>query len=162
MSQSAQQLRFCTSRDGTRIAHATCGAGPPLVWTAGWSHNLELDWDSPVWRPWLSLLTRRHTLVRYDMRGCGLSDREGVEFSFERLVEDFEAVLEATSLEQFVLFGWRPVRRRVCHQAGEPSCPLAGYVRNSWRAAPRLGNGGGASPAQGNRARLAQRHPGIR
>jgi pimeloyl-ACP methyl ester carboxylesterase len=105
MSQPAQQIRFCTSRDGTRIAYATCGAGPPLVWAAGWVHHLELDWDSAVWRPWLSLLTRRHTLVRYDMRGCGLSDREGVEFSFEKLIEDFEAVIEATGLDRFALYG---------------------------------------------------------
>jgi pimeloyl-ACP methyl ester carboxylesterase/DNA-binding CsgD family transcriptional regulator len=105
MSQPAQQIRFCTSRDGTRIAYATSGAGPPLVWAANWVHHLKLDWDSPVWRPWISLLTRRHTLVRYDWRGCGLSDREGVEFSFEKLVEDFEAVIEAAGLEQFVLVG---------------------------------------------------------
>lgn len=105
MPQPAQQIRFCTSRDGTRIAYATCGAGPPLVWAANWVHHLKLDWDGPVWRPWLSMLTRRHTLVRYDMRGCGLSDREGVEFSFEKLVEDFEAVIEAAGLERFVLFG---------------------------------------------------------
>jgi pimeloyl-ACP methyl ester carboxylesterase len=81
MPQAAQQIRFCTSRDGTRIAYATRGAGPPLVWAANWVHHLELDEDSPVWRPWLTLLTRRHTLVRYDLRGCGLSDRERVEFS---------------------------------------------------------------------------------
>jgi len=105
MSQPAQQIRFCTSRDGTRIAYATCGAGPPLVWAAGWVHHLELDWDSPVRRPWLSLLTRRHTLIRYDWRGCGLSDREGVEFCFKKFVEDLEAVIDAAGLEQFILFG---------------------------------------------------------
>ena len=105
MSQPAQQIRFCTSRDGTRIAYATCGAGPPLVWAASWFHHLKLDWDSPVWRPWISLLARRHTLVRYDWRGSGLSDREGVEFSFEKVVEDLDAVIEAAGLEQFVLFG---------------------------------------------------------
>jgi pimeloyl-ACP methyl ester carboxylesterase/DNA-binding CsgD family transcriptional regulator len=105
MSQPAQRIRFCTSRDGTRIAYATCGAGPPLVWAANLFHHLELDWDSLVWRPWLALLTRRHTLVRYDMRGCGLSDREGVEFSFEKFVEDLESVIDAAGLDQFVLFG---------------------------------------------------------
>ncbi|HZM27538.1 MAG TPA: hypothetical protein VFB89_09285, partial [Gemmatimonadales bacterium] len=71
MSQPAQQIRFCKSRDGTRIAYAAGGAGPPLVWAASWFHHLELDWTSPIWRPWISLLTRRHTLVRYDWRGCG-------------------------------------------------------------------------------------------
>jgi pimeloyl-ACP methyl ester carboxylesterase/DNA-binding CsgD family transcriptional regulator len=105
MSLPAQQIRFCTSRDGVRIAYATCGEGPPLIFAAHWIHHLTFDWDSPVWRPWLSMLSRRHTLIRYDLRGCGLSDREGVEFSFEKLVEDFEAVIEAAGVERFVLFG---------------------------------------------------------
>jgi len=105
MSQPSQQIRFCTSRDGTRIAYAICGAGPPLVWAAAWIHHLKLDWDCPVWRPWLDMLARRHSLVRYDWRGAGLSDREQVEFSFEKLVDDFEAVIEAAGLGQFALFG---------------------------------------------------------
>jgi len=105
MPHPVEQIRFCTSRDGVRIAYATCGTGPPLVWVAHWVHHLELDWDSPVWRPWLSLLTRRHTLVRYDLRGCGLSDREGVEFPFERLVEDLEVVIDAAGLTRFAFFG---------------------------------------------------------
>ena len=105
MPPPAQQIRFCKSRDGTRIAYATCGAGPPLVWAARWVHHLKFDWDNPVWRPWLTMLTRRHTLTRYDMRGCGLSDREGVEFSFEKYVDDLEAVIEAAGVGRFALFG---------------------------------------------------------
>ena len=68
-------------------------------------HHLELDQVSPVWRPWLSVLSQRHTLVRYDIRGCGLSDRDGVQFSFEKFVEDLSAVIESAGLGQFVLFG---------------------------------------------------------
>jgi pimeloyl-ACP methyl ester carboxylesterase/DNA-binding CsgD family transcriptional regulator len=103
MSQPLQQIRFCRSRDGTRIAYAACGAGPPLLWLSHWVHHLDLDWECPVWRPWLSLLTRRHTLIRYDYRGCGLSDRQGVELSIDRHIEDVEAVVEAAGLESFVL-----------------------------------------------------------
>jgi pimeloyl-ACP methyl ester carboxylesterase/DNA-binding CsgD family transcriptional regulator len=105
MFQPPQQIRFCTSRDGTRIAYATCGAGPPLIWVAHWVHHLKIDWDSPIWRHWLSMLTRRHTVVRFDLRGCGLSDREAVEFSFEKLIEDVEAVIEAAALERFAFVG---------------------------------------------------------
>ena len=105
MHSPREQIRFCTSADGTRIAYATSGAGPALVWVAPFSHSLKLDWDSIIWRPWLSLLTRRHSLVRYDWRGCGLSDRDGVEFSFEKHLEDLESVVEAVGLKQFVLFG---------------------------------------------------------
>jgi pimeloyl-ACP methyl ester carboxylesterase/DNA-binding CsgD family transcriptional regulator len=103
MSQPLQQIRFCKSRDGTRIAYASCGAGPPLLWLSHWVRQLDLDWECPVWRPWLSLLTRRHTLIRHDYRGCGLSDRQGVELSVERHVEDVEAVVAAAGLESFVL-----------------------------------------------------------
>ncbi len=99
------QIRFCTSRDGTRIAYATCGQGPPLVWVASWMHHLKLDWDSPIWAPWLTLLTRRHTLVRYDWRGCGLSDHDTIEFSFERYIEDLEAVVQASRINNFALVG---------------------------------------------------------
>jgi pimeloyl-ACP methyl ester carboxylesterase/DNA-binding CsgD family transcriptional regulator len=105
MSQSRQRIRFCTSVDGTRIAYATCGSGPPLVWVQPWNHHLEFDWDSPVWTPWLSLLTRHHTLVRYDWRGCGLSDRERVRFSFDKYAEDLDAVIAAAGLDRFALFG---------------------------------------------------------
>lgn len=105
MTHAAEQIRFCTSRDGTRIAYAVCGSGPPLVWLGQFVRHLELDWDSPVWRHWLLLLTRRHTLVRYDFRGCGLSDRDGVEFSHRRHVEDLEAVMDAAGLKRSILFG---------------------------------------------------------
>ena len=104
MSQPVQHIRFCTSRDGTRIAYATSGSGPPLVWLGHWVRHLNLDWESPIWRPWLSLLARRHTLIRYDYRGCGLSDRQGVEFSLGKHVEDLEAVVQAARLDSFTLF----------------------------------------------------------
>jgi len=100
-----QKIRFCTSRDGTRIAYAMSGSGPPLMWAQHWVHHLEFDDGNPIWRPWLDLLTRRHTLIRYDWRGCGLSDRNRIEFSFENYVADLEAVVDAAGLERFVLFG---------------------------------------------------------
>ena len=98
-----QQIRFCASRDGTRIAYGMCGDGPPLVWVAHFVHHLNFDWESPVWRPWISALAKRHTLIRYDFRGTGLSDRTGVEFTFEKLVEDFEAVVCASGVRNFSL-----------------------------------------------------------
>ena len=70
-----QQVRFCTAADGVRLAFAVHGSGPPIVRVATWLTNLERDWDSPVWRHWLEGLGARHTLIRYDERGCGLSDR---------------------------------------------------------------------------------------
>jgi pimeloyl-ACP methyl ester carboxylesterase len=105
MRHSHQQFRFCRSRDGTRIAYATCGTGPPLVWVQHWAHHLEFDWDSPIWRPWLSLLVRRATVIRFDWRGCGLSDREPGQFSFDSYVDDLTAVIDAAGVERAALFG---------------------------------------------------------
>ena len=88
-----------------RIAYSTCGAGPLLIRTPQLVSHLQYDWDSVVWRHWLSLFASRHTLVSYDLRGCGLSDREGVEFSFEKYIEDLEAVADAVGVKKFALFG---------------------------------------------------------
>jgi pimeloyl-ACP methyl ester carboxylesterase/DNA-binding CsgD family transcriptional regulator len=105
MSARSQHVRFCTSRDGTRIAFATAGAGPPLVRVAHWLSHLNHETQCPLWGPWLSLLSRRHTLIRYDGRGCGLSDRNVDDFSLDRCVEDLEAVIESCKVGRFVLVG---------------------------------------------------------
>jgi pimeloyl-ACP methyl ester carboxylesterase/DNA-binding CsgD family transcriptional regulator len=105
MATASQHVRFCASRDSTRIAFATGGAGPPLVRAAHWLSHLEYEWNCPLWGPWLNLLTRRHTVIRYDGRGCGLSDREAADFSLDRCVEDLEAVVDSCKLARFVLFG---------------------------------------------------------
>jgi pimeloyl-ACP methyl ester carboxylesterase/DNA-binding winged helix-turn-helix (wHTH) protein len=101
----AQEIRFCTAGDGTRLAYATSGAGPPLVKAANWLSHLDYDWESPVWRHWLAELSRRFSLVRYDERGCGLSDWNIGRFSFDDWVDDLEAVVDATGLDRFSLLG---------------------------------------------------------
>jgi pimeloyl-ACP methyl ester carboxylesterase/DNA-binding CsgD family transcriptional regulator len=103
MSHPAEQIRFCTSRDGARIAYSVGGKGPPLIWIQHWVHHLKFDQDHPVWGPWVATLTGRNTVVRYDCRGCGLSDRERIEFSFGTLTDDFEAVVAAAGLDRFAI-----------------------------------------------------------
>lgn len=100
-----QHVRFCTSFDGVRLASASLGSGPPLVKAPNWLSHLEHDWRSPIWRHWLEGLSRRHTFVRYDTRGCGLSDRNPAEISFESWVRDLEAVVDSLKLERFPLLG---------------------------------------------------------
>lgn len=100
-----QEVRFVTSRDGTRIGWARFGQGPPLVRVATWLTNLETDWSSPIWRPWLTGLGEHFTVVRYDDRGSGLSDRHPADISFERWVEDLEAVVSGAGLSHFLLLG---------------------------------------------------------
>ena len=100
-----QSLRFCTSVDGTRIAIASIGSGPPLVRAAHWLSHVEHDLASPVWGPWLAELAKHHTYLRYDQRGCGLSDTSIDDFSLEAGVADLEAVVAATGLRRFPLIG---------------------------------------------------------
>lgn len=100
-----QEVRFTTAADGTRIAYATAGEGPPLVNVGTLLTHLEFDWASPIWRPWWGELSKDHTLVRYDMRGCGLSDWDVEDLSHEARVTDLEAVVDALDLQEFSLLG---------------------------------------------------------
>lgn len=93
-----QDILFCRTSSGLTLAWARSGEGPPLVKAANWLSHLEHDWTSPVWRPLLERLGRHHTVVRYDERGCGLSDRDVDDLSFEAWVEDLEAVVEAAKV----------------------------------------------------------------
>jgi pimeloyl-ACP methyl ester carboxylesterase/DNA-binding winged helix-turn-helix (wHTH) protein len=104
-AQLEQRIGFCTASDRVRIAYATSGTGPPLVKPANWLTHVEFDWESPVWRHWLHELSRDHTLIRYDERGSGLSDRDVDDLSFDAWVRDLETVVDALNLERFPLFG---------------------------------------------------------
>jgi pimeloyl-ACP methyl ester carboxylesterase/DNA-binding CsgD family transcriptional regulator len=98
--------RFCSAPDGVRLAYAVDGAGPPLVKAGNWMTHLDYERHSPVWRHWVSELSRGRTLVRYDVRGCGLSDREfdGMP-TLDSYVDDLASVVDAAGLERFALLG---------------------------------------------------------
>jgi pimeloyl-ACP methyl ester carboxylesterase/DNA-binding winged helix-turn-helix (wHTH) protein len=100
-----QQISFCRALDGVRLAYATVGDGPPLVRAANWMTHLAYDIESPVWRHWVSDLSMDHTFIRYDERGCGLSDWNAGEFGFDDWVNDLESVVDALGLQRFPLLG---------------------------------------------------------
>lgn len=100
-----QHIAFCRAADGIRLAYAVSGEGPPLVRAANWMTHLGYDIESPVWRHWVRDLSRDHTLIRYDERGCGISDWEVGDFTFDAWVADLESVVEALGLERFPLMG---------------------------------------------------------
>lgn len=100
-----QQIRFCTAPDGVRLAYATHGRGPAIVKVANWVTHVESDWESPLWRHWWQELGRDHHVVRYDIRGCGLSDRDPERLSLDAFVEDLETVVAAARLGRFTLLG---------------------------------------------------------
>src|SRR5687768_16889349 len=105
MIHTQQRIGFCTAPDGVRIAYATVGEGPPLVKAANFLSHLQFDWLSPVWRHWLLGLSSYHQFVRYDERGCGLSDWDVDGFSVDAWVRVLETVVDALGLERFPLLG---------------------------------------------------------
>lgn len=105
MVGQSQSIRFCTSEDQTRIAFATTGQGPAIVRASHFLTNLDFDLNSPVWGPWITELSRSNTLLRYDGRGCGLSDAAPAPPSLDVWVSDLEAVVDAAGLERFALLG---------------------------------------------------------
>lgn len=98
-----QDIHYCRSSDSTRIAYAIAGAGTPLLKVANWLSHLELDWTSPVRGYLLRGLAERYRLVRYDLRGTGLSQREVAEITPELWVDDLAAVADAAGLERFAI-----------------------------------------------------------
>jgi pimeloyl-ACP methyl ester carboxylesterase/DNA-binding winged helix-turn-helix (wHTH) protein len=100
-----QHIAFCRAADGVRLAYAVAGEGPPLVRAANWMTHLGYDIESPVWRHWVRDLADGRNFIRYDERGCGLSDWEAGEFTFDDWVTDLESVVEALGLERFPLLG---------------------------------------------------------
>ena len=102
-----QQIRFCTTSDGVRIAYATVGQGPPIVRVLGWFTHLEFEWERPDWQRWFTwgLLAQSQLYVRYDGRGMGLSDRQVDDLSPEAQVRDLEAVVDALNLDRVALYG---------------------------------------------------------
>jgi pimeloyl-ACP methyl ester carboxylesterase/DNA-binding CsgD family transcriptional regulator len=100
-----QRIAFARSKDKTTIAYALSGEGPPLVRAGTWLTHVHHDWESPIWAHWLRFMSERHTLVRYDPRGCGLSQTDVGDITFDDWVADLEAVVDRLELESFPLFG---------------------------------------------------------
>ena len=81
------------------------GAGPVILRAAHWLSHVTYDLDSPVWRPWVEALSRRHRYVRYDPRGCGLSERHCADLSLAAWHQDLEAVAGTIREDRFALLG---------------------------------------------------------
>lgn len=100
-----QQIQFCVASDGTQIAYAKVGKGPTLFKAPNWLNHLDYEWRSAIWGPFLSRLAKNNTLVRFDQRGGGLSDWDVPDITEEAMVTDMNAVVGATGINNFALFG---------------------------------------------------------
>jgi pimeloyl-ACP methyl ester carboxylesterase/DNA-binding CsgD family transcriptional regulator len=105
-NEPRQRIRYLRTPDGVQIAWAEAGTGPLLVKAANWLTHLEFEWESPVWSHWIRFFSRHFRFVRYDERGCGMTDWDVAELSMERWGDDLEAVVEAAApSEPFALLG---------------------------------------------------------
>jgi pimeloyl-ACP methyl ester carboxylesterase/DNA-binding CsgD family transcriptional regulator len=95
MPRPQQRIRFLRTSDGVKLAWGESGSGPVLAKAANWLTHLEYEWESPVWRHWLRFFTQHFRYIRYDERGCGLTDWEVPDVSIERWADDLESVLDA-------------------------------------------------------------------
>jgi class 3 adenylate cyclase/pimeloyl-ACP methyl ester carboxylesterase len=100
-----QNIHFCMTPDGVQLAYSRVGSGPPLVKCGNWMTHLEFDFETPIWRHLYRELSLDHTLIRYDARGNGLSDRDVEAVSFSAFVADLETVVDAAGLNHFALLG---------------------------------------------------------
>lgn len=101
-----QNIQFCTAPDGVNLAYATSGKGPPLVRVANWLTHLDLDWEGPIWSHWFREFSQNHTLVRFDLRGSGLSDRKVEVQSLEAWIRDLETIVDDAAVDNFPLLGF--------------------------------------------------------
>lgn len=136
--EASQKVRFCTSSDGVRIAYAVHGQGPPLVLDACWLSDLEFDWRSPVWRHYLVGLGQVATVVRFDERGHGMSDRDVTDFSLARRVDDLTAVVDDAGLDRFALVAMAQGGPVSLHYIHANPGRVTRFVCASTHAAPRL------------------------
>ena len=99
-----QRIGFCSTADGARIAYATVGAGPALVVAEPSFSHLGLEWEEPRVRDFWETIGHHHTVVRYDMHGCGLSDRNRSDFSLDSEIRPIDAIVKDLGLKSFVLW----------------------------------------------------------
>ena len=97
-------IRYAASPAG-RIAYSLTGSGPALLCDSGWVTHLRGQLDLFAFGSFMERLAERFTVIRYDKPGCGLSDRQGTDLSFEGQVAAALAVSAAARADHFSVFG---------------------------------------------------------
>lgn len=106
--QPVPEMRFARTSDGVTIAHQVVGRGPALVWLPSALSHVQSQWRIPAMRAAYETLARHLTVVLYDGRGMGGSDRriDLDDLGIDAHLRDLEAVLDAAGLERVSLLGY--------------------------------------------------------
>jgi len=99
-SRFRQRIRYAKTGDGARLAWAESGAGPVIAKAANWLTHLQYEWDSPVWKHWIQFFSTHGRFVRYDERGCGMSDWQRGTLVLEQWAADLQTVIEAAQPDE--------------------------------------------------------------
>lgn len=99
-------IRYVTTADGVSIAYWAIGQGPPLIQLPGLPHShIQLEWENADWRRGFELGAQFRTMIRYDGRGTGLSQRDVDDFSLDALIADLHAVITDFGADRVALYG---------------------------------------------------------
>lgn len=99
------KIQFCKSYDGANLAFSTVGQGPAMIWPPYWVTHIEEEWKAPYIQKFFSTLATKHTVIRYDKHGCGLSDHDRTDFTLEKELRDLESIITHLDLKHFSLVG---------------------------------------------------------
>jgi pimeloyl-ACP methyl ester carboxylesterase/DNA-binding CsgD family transcriptional regulator len=98
------RIRYCSTPAG-RVGYSTSGAGPALLLDSGWITDLRAQLELLSFGAFVERLAEQFTVLRYDKPGCGLSDRDGIDLSFDGQVAAALAVADAVGAGRLCLFG---------------------------------------------------------
>ena len=98
------RIRYCSTPVG-RVGYSTSGAGPALLLDSGWITDLRAQLELLSFGAFVERLAEQFTVIRYDKPGCGLSDRDGIDLSFDGQVAAALAVADAVGAGRLCLFG---------------------------------------------------------
>jgi pimeloyl-ACP methyl ester carboxylesterase/DNA-binding CsgD family transcriptional regulator len=98
-----QRIRYVVSDDQVQLAWAEIGRGPPLVKAATWLTHLQYDLESPIWAHWIRFFGEHFRYIRYDERGCGMSDWNAGDLAQQHWVDDLEDVIDAAGIDRPVV-----------------------------------------------------------
>jgi DNA-binding NarL/FixJ family response regulator len=133
-------ISYARGADGVSLAFTVAGTGPPLVFVP-WVpfSNLRMEWENPFLNGVFSELARRLTLVHYDGRGTGHSQRDVSDLSPGAMTSDLAAVIEQVgAAEVSLLAQYNACPHAIAYAARHPGrvsrMALFGGSARGWNA----------------------------